>query len=66
MYRDSMVDHLRQGVGKRCPSDGYHRTGHDRPHEGDCLPEKEDLNLMTRLGEGVGVMEGKRRLRRIR
>ena len=66
MYRNSMVDYLRPGVGKGCPSDGYHGSGHNRPHEGDRLPEQEDLDLMPRFSEGAGVMEGKRRLRRIR
>jgi len=57
-----MVDDL---LRHRGPSDGNHWAGYNRPHERDCLPQEEDPYLMTRIGEGVGVMEWERRLRRI-
>src|SRR5262249_4183255 len=50
---------------QRRPAHGHDGAGHRRAHQGDGLAEQEDLGLVARAGERVGVQEREGGLGRI-
>src|SRR5438874_2401239 len=58
-----MPDRLGHDLGERWPSDRGDRSDQLVLHQVHGLTEQEYLDLMPRLGEGVGMKERKTRLR---
>src|SRR5262249_18760648 len=59
IYRNLVFDCLMHYFGKRRPSDRGHGLNQLVSHQVHGLAEKEDLNLMPRLCERVGMKKGK-------
>src|SRR5262249_60349271 len=61
----SELGRLRQPLGRRGPPDRNEGVRERRTHQGPPFAEQEDLRLVTRLDERVGVQERKRGLGRV-